>query len=605
MWLNSILESLASTGRLPTTRRPRAASRKQRFAGLKLEPLESRRLLSFTPAVSYPISSSPQAVATGDFNGDGKADLVSANTANDSVSVLLNNGNGTFGAAQNYAVGTAPASVAVGDFNGDGKLDLVTTNEGSYPDFAGSVSVLLGNGDGTFQAPQSFAAGVNPESIAVGDFNRDGKLDLATANNGSYYLSGSVGVLLGNGDGTFQSAKQLALPPGNLGASQNPLALVAGDLNNDGKLDLAMTAFDNPGPYASNDFYLDVILGNGDGTFAAAQSTRDGVYSVASPVLGDFNGDGKPDVAVLDNGNIQLFSGKGDGSFQAPVLVTNNAFFNTMAVGDFNRDGKPDLAADGAMLMGNGDGTFQPGVADNVGSSTSLAIGDFNGDHFADIAAAHATSNAVAVSLNAADWQSSRFSVSGFPSPTTAGVAHSFTVKILDSSGNVAAGYTGTVHFTSSDPQAALPVNYTFTAADAGVHTFSATLKTAGAQSISVRDTVQGSVAGAESAIAVNASAASKIVISAPASVKAGVQFSLTITVEDAYGNMVTGYVGTIHFKSSDKYALLPADYTFTASDQGVHTFTGLVLKKKGYDNVTVSDTHNTSLTGSVTEYVQ
>jgi hypothetical protein len=198
----------------------------------------------------------------------------------------------------------------------------------------------------------------------------------------------------------------------------------------------------------------------------------------------------------------------------------------------------------------------------------------------------------------------STLTVVGFPSPTTAGVAGSFTVTLQDPYGNLAGGYTGTVHFTSSDGKASLPANYTFTAADAGVHTFSATPKTAGTQSITVQDTATVALSGSDGGITVRPAAASRFLIRAPAGVRSGVAFSLTLTVTDAYGNVVTGYTGTIHFSSSDRTATLPADYTFTAADKGVHTLTGLVLRKRGTQKITLTDTLNISLTGSVIENV-
>jgi hypothetical protein len=194
--------------------------------------------------------------------------------------------------------------------------------------------------------------------------------------------------------------------------------------------------------------------------------------------------------------------------------------------------------------------------------------------------------------------------VAGFPSSITAGVAGSVTVTAKDGNGNVATWYTGTVVFSSSDGQAVLPATYTFTAADKGVHTFSAILKTAGTQSITVKDTATVALSGSEGGITVKPAAASKFLISAPASVHSGVAFSLTITVQDAYGNVVTGYTGTIHFSSSDPRAKLPANYTFTGANKGVHTFTGLVLRKKGTQKITITDTLNSSLTGSVIENV-
>jgi hypothetical protein len=156
------------------------------------------------------------------------------------------------------------------------------------------------------------------------------------------------------------------------------------------------------------------------------------------------------------------------------------------------------------------------------------------------------------------------------------------------------------VHFTSSDGKASLLANYTFTTADAGEHTFSATLKTAGTRSLTATDTATGSLTGMDGGITVNPAAASKFLIAAPSSVNAGVPFSLTLTVEDAYGNVVTGYTGTVHFSSTDTRATLPSNYTFTAADKGVHTFTGLVLRKKGKQRITLTDRWNSSLTDSV-----
>src|SRR3954454_6166995 len=165
--------------RTPRTLRKKTPARCQQ----SLEALEDRTLLSvdFFPAAFYGVGFSPYSVAAGDFNGDGKLDLVAANTGANSVSVLLNNGNSTFAGAVNYGVGALPTSVAAGDFNGDGKLDLVTANSGS----SNRASVLLNNGNGTFAGAVSYAVGTGPYSVAVGDFNGDGKPDLVAANSGS------------------------------------------------------------------------------------------------------------------------------------------------------------------------------------------------------------------------------------------------------------------------------------------------------------------------------------------------------------------------------------------------------------------------------------
>jgi hypothetical protein len=189
------------------------------------------------------------------------------------------------------------------------------------------------------------------------------------------------------------------------------------------------------------------------------------------------------------------------------------------------------------------------------------------------------------------------FAVAGFPSPTTAGLAHTFTVTALNADGSVNTGYAGMVHFTSSDPQAVLPANYTFTTADQGTHTFTVTLKTAGTKSITATDLATGSITGTEVGIVVQPAAAAKFVLSAPVTVKHGVAFSVTLTVYDAYGNVATGYTGTVHFSSSDSTATLPATYTFTAADAGVHTFVYVVLRRRGTQALTVTDTLNSGLT--------
>jgi uncharacterized repeat protein (TIGR03803 family) len=191
---------------------------------------------------------------------------------------------------------------------------------------------------------------------------------------------------------------------------------------------------------------------------------------------------------------------------------------------------------------------------------------------------------------------------SNVPGSTTAGSAFTLTLTAKDAYGNTATGYTGTVHFTGSDPKAVLPANYTFTGSDAGQHTFSVTLKTAGSQSVTATDTATSGITGTAGGVVVNPAAAALFILSAPSSVTHGVAFSVTLTVEDAYGNVVTGYRGTVHFKSSDSTATLPANYTFTAADSGVHTFTNaVILRRKGKQTLTVTDTLNSGLTATDT----
>ena len=168
-----------------------------------------------------------------------------------------------------------------------------------------------------------------------------------------------------------------------------------------------------------------------------------------------------------------------------------------------------------------------------------------------------------------------------------------------DQFGNTASGYTGTVHFTSSDGQATLPANYTFTAADAGVHVISVILKTAGTQSLTATDTATSSITGSQTGIQVRPATATHFQISAPASVQAGVAFTITVTALDAYGNTATAYTGTVHFTSSDGKAVLPGNYRFRSSDAGVHVFS-VTLNTQGTQTVTATDTLSNTATATL-----
>jgi hypothetical protein len=193
----------------------------------------------------------------------------------------------------------------------------------------------------------------------------------------------------------------------------------------------------------------------------------------------------------------------------------------------------------------------------------------------------------------------SRFALSGFPTPVLAGTGGTFTVTALDAYGNVATGDTGTVHFTSSDALAGLPADYTFTAADQGVHSFSATVETAGAQQLTATDTVSAAVTGSQTIQVLNPVVAGSFIVSGfPTTTTAGTAATFTVTVLDTNGNVDTGYTGTVHFSSSDAQAVLPADYLFTAADQGVHTFTA-ALRTAGVQALAVSDLLAPSVAGS------
>lgn len=360
--------------------------------------------MGYAPSLAktdFSVGLQPDSVAVGDFNGDGKLDLAVANARSGNVSILLGEGDGTFYPAVNYAAGQGPFSqLAIGDFNGDGKLDLVVSNFGSN-----NVSVLLGNGDGTFRAAANYNVGKNPSSVAVADVNGDGNLDLVVANQNCKGAGSSppceaatVSILLGNGDGTFQQHKDFS-------AGQNINWVVVGDFNGDGKLDLAVV---NGGASVDGSAVL-ILLGNGDGTFHASARYPMGANGV-SAAAADLNGDGKLDLAVVDNmGWVSVFLGNGDGTFQARADYYTSASFpwGSIGIGDFSGDGTVDIAVANSgsnsvtILFGNGNGTFQPfGARFDTGlCPLGVAVGDFNGNGRLDLAVAARYSNAVSILL--------------------------------------------------------------------------------------------------------------------------------------------------------------------------------------------------------------
>jgi hypothetical protein len=187
--------------------------------------------------------------------------------------------------------------------------------------------------------------------------------------------------------------------------------------------------------------------------------------------------------------------------------------------------------------------------------------------------------------------------VKGFPSPTVAGSVQTFDVSARDAYDNIVTDYRGTVHFTSSDPHATLPENYPFIASDNGSHTFGAILATGGVQSLTATQ-LGGGVTGSQTGIVVTPAAATHFVLSGPAQVQADVAFELVVTAYDAYGNVATGYTGTVTFSSSDPDASVPQDYTFTAGDAGQHTFQ-FMLHQPGQQTITALDLLMSSVSGS------
>ncbi|WP_244178811.1 FG-GAP repeat domain-containing protein [Streptomyces rubellomurinus] len=348
----------------------------------------------FAPKTDYPVGHNPRAVATGDLTGSGRTDLVVADAADGTVSILLNNGDGTFAPRRTYPAGPGPSSVAVGDLRGIGVSDLVVADQDGD-----GVSVLLGNGDGTFRPPRRLATGPHPDAVALGDFRGTGTLDLAVANLGDFG-DGSVSLLLGNGDGTFQPAR--SYPTGD---NSNPASIALADLGGSGNLDLAV-ALDGVGEVA-------VFPGNGDGTLGAPTGYRVGGIPV-SLAVGDLRGDGRLDLVLADSENsARVLLGNGDRTFRPVRSYPAGSAPVSVVVGDFTRSGAADLALatggnSATLLLGNRDGTFRAPQSYPTGSGDHstpdrVAAGRFTVGGGLDLAVTNAQDDTVSVLLNTAD----------------------------------------------------------------------------------------------------------------------------------------------------------------------------------------------------------
>ena len=439
--------------------------------------------------------------------------------------------------------------------------------------------------------------GVPAQSVAVGDFNGDGKLDLAVATRGtdgfwggyygSYYYSGNspaVTVLLGNGSGTFTTGSSYALPsPFEVPPSSfAPPAVAAGDLNSDGAPDLVVTD--------GGDNAVNVLLNNGDGTFTGPTFFGIGGSDPASVALADVNGNGKLDIITANAGNSAV-----------------------------------------SVLPNFGNGNFGNFYSFTVGSTpVSVAAGDFNGDGKIDVAAANSGDNNVSVMQNDGNWPSLQITATdpktgAAISSTTAGQPFNLTVIADDPFGNVLTGYSDTVSFSTSDGQGTIVdpatgksvslagFTYTFTAGDHGTHTFSVDLKTEYGQSIGVSDPSVG-LAPTGPDIAVIPGPVSSFAVSGFASpTSAGNYGEFTVAAYDAYGNWAYNYTGTVKFSSSDSQAKIidPATgnpvalagftYTFSPSNNGVAYFSGALNTAGKSQSITATDSVNAKATGSQT----
>lgn len=361
----------------------------------------SLRIVEFSEATAYPAELKTYALFAGDFNHDGNIDLVAANEEASTISMFLGRGDGTFDKLGSYPTGEYPTGGMVVDFNRDGNLDLLTAN------FHGnSVSVLLGNGDGSLGPVASYPTTPAGETsnLAVGDLNGDGYPDVIATNQGT----GTVSEFMSRFDGTLGPSVTAPVGPQGLEHLPRPFSAAIGDFDEDGKNDMA--ALDNT--FAA----LIVRLGKGDGTFGAEVDYPEGGTPPGIVMTYDMNFDGHLDLVVANRGtddvagNVSVLLGNGDGTFQAPIASPTGAGTNpySLAVADFNQDGVPDvvtanfLSNNASVLIGVGDGSFEAPIIVGPTGNTSYGVvaEDLNGDGIPDLAVCNASSNDVTIMLS-------------------------------------------------------------------------------------------------------------------------------------------------------------------------------------------------------------
>ncbi len=338
------------------------------------------KMLDFAAAQSYPVGMRPRKVATADFNGDGKLDIVTANSFSGDVSILLGNGDGTFQNAQIAAAGGLnPLAIAAADWNGDKQPDIIVADAN-----ANVVAIALGKGDGTFAAPATAPTGMTPFSVEVGDLNGDGMLDAVTANSNS---------------GDFTAVLSPTMTANNVSSGTMPYCATIADVDGDGRADVVVA---NSG--GNN---ISVHHGKGDGSFLPLMFLPAGM----SPVwitAADLNGDGKKDLAVanLMSNDVSVML-QSNGTLQNPISAPTGASPAFVTAADLDADTRLDLITASAassnvsVLLGHGDGTFASAVNFAAGTAPlGVAVGDFNGDGLPDMAVADWMGNTVSVLLN-------------------------------------------------------------------------------------------------------------------------------------------------------------------------------------------------------------
>ena len=551
----------------------------RRRTALAAERLEDRvNPVSFTGGDWGYTGSNSMTVAFGEINGDGKIDMA-VGTASTGVELHLNDGHGDFTWLNNITGMGFPEQMELPDLTGDGLADILTGLS-----FAQWVAAIPNNGDGTFGAPILKDIGVNVQDVDAADFNGDGKLDVVAA------VPGGAAVLFNTGDATLLGSPTIY----NHNSSGGGAWVTVGDFNNDAKPDFAVSVHLLR--------RIDVYLNDGTGVFTRNAFANPVANDSGDVISGDFNNDGNLDIVTgyYLTGMLGLMRGLGDGNFLTATITHSSASrVGPLAAADFDLDGNLDILTmhgpdkEELVLPGNGDGTFAAAVGTGqVGFPGDVAVADVNGDVLPDIATSQALSGGnFNISLNTSPVSFS-FRISA-PAGTLAGDEFSITVIARDHTGVVLTGYTGTVHFSSSDSGALLPANYQFTSNDAGIATFTVTLFDAGLQRIMVADTARPDMDGIAS-VAVQPGAFSRFELVAPSSADAGEPFNVTVTARDEFGNRVP-FNGAIHFSSTDPAAQLPPDSTLS-SGLGVFPVT---LFAAGNQTVTVADAANSSVTSS------
>lgn len=444
-----------------------------------VNPLGASKSQFLPPVVYETGAAGADAMAVADLNGDGNLDVVIANECsatcpNGAVTVSLGNGDGTFQPAVLYdSGGQYNDGVAVADVNGDGRPDIIVTNLcvigetncGTGLAADGVVGVLLGRGDGTFEPVVKYdSGGETTESLAVADVNRDGKPDIIVTNwDRRFNGDNRVGVLLGNGDGTFQSA----LPYSSGGCGYETFSVAVGDLDGDGNPDLVL-AIGNGDEGGCGDGTVAVMLGNGDGSFKPAVQYDAGGRLTNSAIILDVNGDGYPDVAVTNYcgascpgvGSAAILFGNGDGSLR-PATVYGSSASDTsgVAFGDVNGDGKLDLFIASicaevhckkgglSLASGTGPGTFgRVKDFDSVVGDSAIRILDVNHDGRPDLLVANSggsiySPGSLRVFLNnPAVLNSTKTAVTSSLNPSHAGQLVTFTAAVSSSKGVIKDG---------------------------------------------------------------------------------------------------------------------------------------------------------------------